>query len=211
MPWKGGQEQNIWPDTPISNLNSANTLENHDQRPISQRSIPSSPFICIQETRQHQQQIDKSKDIYKYYFQTKRNLPGMKPCLECPICPYVKSGSSVKLTAADYTVDIMTAVNFLTKNIIYQIECDKHNCKEQYVGVSERTLQDRISDHRDMWTTITWIRLHGTILTILANKEISFYEAASIARILTRRDTFEKIHSSDPQFRKKIARQGRRV
>ena len=59
--------------------------------------------------------------------------------------PYVKVGKSVKSTANKYTVDINTSVNCQSKNLIYLLECKK--CRKQYKGETERTLQDRLSDH----------------------------------------------------------------
>ena len=76
----------------------------------------------------------------------RRIVPGMQKCNNCPICPFVDTGKTVKATAINYKIDINTQVNCQTRNIIYCITCSK--CRVQYVGESERTLQDRFSDHR---------------------------------------------------------------
>ena len=70
----------------------------------------------------------------------------MKKCLNCPICPFVQSGSKAKSTATNDTVDINCSVDCQTANIIYLISCKK--CPDQYVGQSERTLQERFSEHK---------------------------------------------------------------
>ena len=70
----------------------------------------------------------------------------MKRCNNCPICPFVKEGRYVKLTASNHTVEINRQVNCQTKNILYCITCKK--CNVQYIGESERTLQDRFSEHK---------------------------------------------------------------
>ena len=71
---------------------------------------------------------------------------GMKKCLKCPICPFVVTGQSVKSAVNNYTVDINTAVNCKKTNMIYCITCKK--CSEQYVGESERRIQERFSVHK---------------------------------------------------------------
>ena len=71
----------------------------------------------------------------------------MKKCLNCPICPFVVESRIVKSTATDAVVELNAAVTCQTRNIIYCITCTK--CKEQYIGQSERSLQNRFSEHRD--------------------------------------------------------------
>ena len=121
---------------------------------------------------------------------SKRDLPGMKKCNNCPICPYVKVGKSVKSTANKYTVDINTSVNCQSKNLIYLLECKK--CREQYTGETERTLQDRFSDH------LGYVR--NTHLT----KATGFHFNQPGHKISDMQITIiEKLHNFDSQFRKK--------
>ena len=75
----------------------------------------------------------------------KRNQPGMKKCLNCQICPYVKICKSIKSSKTEIHIEINKDVNCQTKNIIYCITCKK--CKDQYIGESERTLKERFSEH----------------------------------------------------------------
>ena len=77
----------------------------------------------------------------------KRQINGMKKCLNCPICPFVSEGKVVKATVTSATVDINSPVTCQTTNIIYCITCNK--CRQQYIGTSERSLQKRFSEHRD--------------------------------------------------------------
>ena len=70
----------------------------------------------------------------------------MTKCNNCVICPYVKTGKTVKSAASNLTVDINRPVNCQTKNMLYCISCDK--CTMQYIGESERSLQERFSEHR---------------------------------------------------------------
>ena len=75
----------------------------------------------------------------------KRKLTGMKKCNKCPICPYVKIRQAVKASKSNYSFEINTEVNCQTKNLIYILECKK--CSEQYIGETNRTLQERFSEH----------------------------------------------------------------
>ena len=75
-----------------------------------------------------------------------RIIPGMSKCNNCAICPFVQPGKTVQATATKFKIDINKPVNCQSKNVIYCVFCDK--CKIQYVGESERTLQDRFSDHK---------------------------------------------------------------
>ena len=76
----------------------------------------------------------------------KRIIPGMSKCKGCPTCPYVKQGKMVKATGTNYKMDIKDQVNCQTENIVYCIECQK--CSVQYIGETQRSLQDRIAEHR---------------------------------------------------------------
>ena len=69
----------------------------------------------------------------------------MKKCLGCPICPFVSTGKWVKSSATNTRIEINQAVNCQTKNVIYCLSCKK--CKKQYVGETDRKLQDRFSEH----------------------------------------------------------------
>ena len=70
----------------------------------------------------------------------------MSKCKGCPTCPYIKQGKKVRATAINFTAEITDQVNCQTKNIVYCIGCKK--CPVQYIGESQRSLQDRIAEHR---------------------------------------------------------------
>ena len=70
----------------------------------------------------------------------------MTKCGNCPICPFIKEGKTVKSTASQFSVDVNKPVNCQSKNILYCIQCDR--CRIQYIGESERTLQERFSEHK---------------------------------------------------------------
>ena len=119
----------------------------------------------------------------------KRELPGMKKCNTCPICPFVKTGRTVKSTANNFAVDINTTVNCKSKNIIYMLGCKK--CFMQYVGESDRTLQERFSEHR------------GYVANNHLNKATGFHFNQKGHSISDMEITIiEKVHNSNGQFRK---------
>ena len=74
-------------------------------------------------------------------------MPGMKKCGKCLTCSYIKPGKTVKSTASNYQVDINTAVDCTTDNVIYCIECKK--CQAQYIGQTGDTLRKRFDKHRN--------------------------------------------------------------
>ena len=70
----------------------------------------------------------------------------MKKCgKECLICPYIKVGKSI--SNQYFTWSIKKNVNCGTPNIVYMIECNKDNCKQQYIGQTDKYLRTRILQH----------------------------------------------------------------
>ena len=70
----------------------------------------------------------------------------MKKCnIPCPICPFVEEGKVVKSTKSDERVEINAHITCQTKNLIYCATCEK--CSQQYIGQTDRTLQERIQEH----------------------------------------------------------------
>ena len=72
----------------------------------------------------------------------------MKKCGKCVICPYIKEGRKLKSTATNYSKEINQKVDCNSENTIYLIECNKSNCREQYVGCSDQPLKIQMSQHR---------------------------------------------------------------
>ena len=70
----------------------------------------------------------------------------MKKCLKyCQVCPFVKEGK--KITGNNFSWNIMKPFNCDTSNIVYIVFCDKNNCKQQYVGESDRQFRTRMLEH----------------------------------------------------------------
>ena len=75
-----------------------------------------------------------------------RVVKGMKKCNKpCPICPFIKEGKFVKASKSGQIVEIDGSYTCQSKNVIYCVNCEK--CRMQYIGQSERTLQERVQEH----------------------------------------------------------------
>ena len=116
------------------------------QDPYLAEVFPLPPLVAYKRQPNIRDKIIRAKVPDDVNQRPKREVLGMKKCLNCPICPFVHPGHSVKSTANNFTVDINTAVNCKTKNMIYCISCRR--CSEQYIGESDRSLQERFSEHR---------------------------------------------------------------
>ena len=70
----------------------------------------------------------------------------MKKCFKrCNICPYVKETKEIKHNSVTWKLN--KTLNCENSNIVYMIQCKKQNCKEIYIGETERRFKDRIADH----------------------------------------------------------------
>ena len=119
----------------------------------------------------------------------KRNIVGMTKCRNCPICPFIMEGKTVKSTASKFSIDINKPVNCQSRNILYCIQCDR--CRVQYIGESERTLQERFSEHK------------GYAQNNKSNKSTGEHFSQRGHRISDMKVTIiEKMFNSDPAFRK---------
>ena len=104
------------------------------------------PLIAYKRAQNIKDKIIRAKVPPLAPLRPRRVLPGMSRCKGCPICPFIKQGKSVRAVAASYTAEILQEVNCKSKNVIYCIECRK--CKNQYIGETNRSLQDRFSEQR---------------------------------------------------------------
>ena len=68
----------------------------------------------------------------------------MKKCgKSCQICPFIKETKIIKGNKFQWKIG--KEVTCETTNVIYLIECEK--CEKCYIGESERSLKERISEH----------------------------------------------------------------
>jgi hypothetical protein len=74
----------------------------------------------------------------------RRELKGMKKCKQgCVVCPFILEDK--KITSNNFTWKLNRHINCESRNLVYMIRCQK--CKLNYIGESERTLEERISEH----------------------------------------------------------------
>ena len=118
-----------------------------------------------------------------------RKIPGMKKCLNCVICPFVKEGKVVKSTANNYTVEINSSVDCSSKNVIYLLGCKK--CPQQYIGESERSLKERFSEHKGYVNNKTYTKATGLHFNQKGHS-VSDMEVTIL----------EKVYNTDLRFRK---------
>ena len=65
----------------------------------------------------------------------------------CHACPYVKERKNIK--AGQQTWNILDKLDCLSENIVYLIQCDKENCKEnKYIGETSKPMHVPLSQHR---------------------------------------------------------------
>ena len=113
----------------------------------------------------------------------------MSKCNKCAICPFVTEGKFVKSTASNNIIEINKQVNCQTRNILYCITCTR--CSVQYIGETERSLQDRFSEHK------------GYASNRKTNKTTGEHYSQKGHQVSDMRVTIiEKIFSSDPAIRK---------
>jgi len=109
--------------------------------------FPEPPLVAYKRQANIKDKIIKAKvpKILPNYPQ--RIKKGMKKCGKntCAACPYIKTGTKVK--GKKFTWNITKEYNCRSRNVIYIIECTKDNCKERYIGETERMFKERIYDH----------------------------------------------------------------
>ena len=117
------------------------------QDPLMKEIFSEPPLIAYKRQRNIGDKIFRAKVCPNIPY-PRRNLRGMKKCQkECHVCSYIQERKSVK--SGKFTWSINDHVDCNTENIIYLIQCDRENCKEnKYIGESERAFHERLNEHR---------------------------------------------------------------
>ena len=77
----------------------------------------------------------------------------MKRCNKpCQACPFILEGKEVN--SDKFTWKITKQATCSTENCVYMIECNKENCKQRYIGETERSLAKRVSEHKGYVSSI---------------------------------------------------------
>ena len=157
--------------------------------PYLKQVFQEPPLIAYKRPKNIKEHIIRAKVPPLRPSRPKRIILGMSKCKGCPICPYIKPGKKVRATATTFTADIEQQVNCQTRNIVYCIQCRK--CCIQYIGETQRSLQERISEHRGYITKLQKHKATGEHFNLpghrVADMEVSI---------------LEKIFNEDPHYRK---------
>ena len=131
----------------VSSMTQRHWRSMTSQDNLMKETFPEPPLIAYKRQRNIGDSIIRAKVSPDIPHQ-RRVLKGMKKCTkQCHACPYIQERKSVK--HGKYTWSINDQVNCNSKNIIYLIQCNKENCREnKYIGESEREINERISEHR---------------------------------------------------------------
>jgi hypothetical protein len=158
------------------------------QNPNLAEVFDEPPLTAYKRQKNIRNYIVRAKVAPKLRPYPRRQLNGMAKCEKsCIVCPFIKVGKHIK--AKTFTWSINTPVNCHSRNIVYMIQCIKENCQLRYIGESERSLYDRLSEH------IGYIR---------TNKEATGEHFNTEGHTLgdMRATIIEKVKSQDPLYRK---------
>ena len=159
------------------------------QDPRLKEVFPAPPLVAYKRPQNIREKLIRSKVPTIKSGRPKRELPGMKKCSKCSVCPFVKEGRTIQSKSTNLKIDINMNVNCSTQNIIYLLSCKK--CSQQYIGETERMLKERFSEHKTYVNTNNQSKATG-IHFKLKGHSISDMEITII----------EKVFNKDPRFRK---------
>ena len=115
--------------------------------PYLSKVYPDPPLMAYKRPQNIRDKLIRAK-LAKPSARPQRFKPGMKKCGKslCGSCPYIIEGSEIK--HKNGTWKIVKEVNCETSNCIYLIECQKDNCRKQYIGETKREIRERIAEHK---------------------------------------------------------------
>ena len=107
--------------------------------------FPEAPLVAFRRQRNIRENIIKAKVAPNTITRERRMLNGMKKCGKCIICSYVKEGNTIK--SNNFTWKINKKVTCQNSNVIYLIQCNKEQCKQQYIGFTTKVFRERMKQH----------------------------------------------------------------
>ena len=123
----------------------------------------------------------------------RRKLPGMHRCLEsgreCSICPWVTEGRIASAKDSHYRKEITSYLSSQSRNVIYLITCTK--CNVQYISETDRSLKDRISEHKGYIRTKKLNQATGAHFN-LPGHSVTDMSVMAIEQIFNRGTPFKK-------------------
>ena len=108
--------------------------------------FPDPPLVAYKRNRNIRDLLIQAKVPPPFKPYPKRRTNGMRKCYKCSTCPYILEGNKVKLKNRFW--NITHNVDCSSENIIYLIECNIERCKARYIGETDRTLRERIYEHK---------------------------------------------------------------
>ena len=134
---------------PIQNIQAKHwrSMKSSDQYLAS--VFPEPPLTAFRRQNNLRNMLIRAKIPDKPRAYPERKIKGMFNCAKsCLACPYIKVSKSVKINK-DKKWIFNRKLSCENSNVIYMIECQKSNCKEnRYIGETKRPLKYRLAEHR---------------------------------------------------------------
>ena len=125
--------------------------------PYLKKVFPSPPMVAYRRPKNLRNFLIKAKIPPNPPQREKRCPPGMKKCNGnlCETCPFVLETRTFQGPFNNKKVDINSPLNCSSSNVVYCLKCDKNNCRQIYIGQTQRTLKERFSEHKTSVRTHT--------------------------------------------------------
>ena len=107
--------------------------------------FPEAPLVAFRRQKNIREHIIRAKVAPQKNQREQRMINGMKKCIKCTVCSYVKEGNQINGT--NFTWKINKKVSCKDSNIIYLIECNKDRCTKRYIGFSTQVFRERMLQH----------------------------------------------------------------
>ena len=117
------------------------------QNPYLQSVFPAPPLVAYRRQKNIKESIVRAKVAPT---RQQRVQKGLKKCGKCLACSYIQEGKTIKgkdYKGKSFVWKVGRQVSCESKNVVYLLECDKDNCKKQYIGITHQELRERIYQH----------------------------------------------------------------
>ena len=125
--------------------------------PYLKKVFPAPPMVAYRRPKNLRDKLIKAKVPPTPPKREKRCPPGMKSCNEnlCETCPFVMETKAFKGPFNNVNIKLNTNLNCSSSNVVYCLQCDKNNCRQIYVGQTQRKLKERFAEHKTSVRTKT--------------------------------------------------------
>ena len=107
-----------------------------NQNPYLQEVFLQPPLVSFKRQKNLRDKLVRAKVSKDIKMKPKRYLKGMKKCgFQCTACPYINETKEIYSSTWKW-------------NITKDVDCATSNCKQKYIGETDRELRERISKHR---------------------------------------------------------------